>query len=185
MLFERQLKYMLAIAIVIFVLLGFFIKNNSLENFVDNASKTIAITLFIYNIYSKYLWKYNPFEKTPVLDNEYNGYFISNYQGTNKKSKINLEFKQSLFEVKVKYLTNESISRSINGYICVEKNEYKLVYNYLNEPDYLHRKKSGIHYGTCILSLDDVTKIKGKYFTDRETNGDIILISSKVKSRKK
>lgn len=52
--------------------------------------------------------------------------------------------------------------------------EKKLVYTYFNMPIIKHRAKSPIHIGTTIVSVENVNKLVGEYYTDRTTKGDLI-----------
>ena len=47
------------------------------------------------------------------------------------------------------------------------------MYCYLNEPDSTLREISTIHYGYAIFDLSNTEKLKGSYFTDRNTRGTI------------
>lgn len=50
------------------------------------------------------------------------------------------------------------------------------IYHYLNTPQSKYRDRSEVHYGTAVLTIIDGTMLKGRYYTDRKTNGDIELI---------
>lgn len=160
------------ISIAVFICVSLIFQNDTVY---DNISKTIPIVTAIYFVYSKWLWKYNPLEKTPRLKKQYKGYFISTYENKNKKYDIDFRISQSLFHTEVTCVTKESSSRTINAHIYCDKGECRLIYNYMNEPQNVFTDRSPIHYGTCILSLGDVNNITGKYYTARNTKGDIVL----------
>jgi len=167
---KKYLKYIVVISIFSFIIIDSIFPKDSIIN---NITKTVPVLTIVYVLYSKYLWKFNPIEKIPRLHKNYTGVFVSTYK--NKKNFVDLQVKQTLFNVQIIYKTKESCSSSMNAYIYCERGEWKLIYNYLNEPDNIYRNRSEIHYGTCILSLGDVKNINGKYYTDRKTTGDITL----------
>jgi len=167
---EKYLKYIVIISIITFTIISFIFVNDKVW---DNISKTIPIVTILYFGYSRYIWRFNPFEKTPKLYKNYTGQFVSTYKNKKAKYDVNFKIKQTLFNINISCETKESKSCSINANIYCEYGKYKLIYNYLNEPDNIYRHKSEIHYGTCILLLDNNKNIKGKYYTDRNTMGDI------------
>lgn len=169
---NKYLEYTITITIFVFVGISLIFSNDTIY---DNVSRTIPIVTAIYVIYSKWLWRYNPFEKTPKLKKQYKGYFISTYENQNKKYSVDFKIKQSLFHTEVTCTTKESSSRTINAHIYCDKGECRLIYNYMNEPQNVYTDRSPIHYGTCILSLEDINNITGKYYTARNTKGDIVL----------
>ena len=57
-------KYFIGIAIIVYFIVSFVCKKTG---FWDKLDYSITITIFISLIYSQFLWKYNPFEKTPKL----------------------------------------------------------------------------------------------------------------------
>ena len=67
-------KYFIGIAIIVYFVVNLILKK---IEFGDKLDYSITITLFISLIYSQFLWKYNPFEKTPKLYGKYEAQFIS------------------------------------------------------------------------------------------------------------
>lgn len=135
------------------------------------AGEAIAFTAIAMFLYEKYIWKYVPFEQTPVLKRKYVGTLKSTYDGRERRTTLTI--KQSLLSVVVVMETEESKSKSISASIDNILDEWQLTYTYLNIPDANVRDRSAIHYGTALLSLDNPQIIKGQYFTDRKTSGDI------------
>ena len=139
------------------------------------AGETVGFSALLMLLYEKYIWKwkYNPFESMPVLAESYSGYLKSSYD--NKERSIKLKIKQSLLSVSVIMETNESDSNSISASIDKIQNVWQLTYTYLNVPNAEVRERSEIHYGTAFLSIENPMLIKGHYYTDRKTTGDIQL----------
>lgn len=135
------------------------------------AGEAIAFSAFIMAIYEKYLWKYNPFEEVPVLRKQYNGRFKSSYD--NSIRKFDIEIKQTLLTIKVTMKTKESTSTSISASIVNVLGEKQLIYYYLNTPNMEFRDRSEVHYGTAIISVDNTDLMRGRYYTERMSCGDI------------
>ena len=161
-------SYVLGIAIIIFVSLSILFKNN---NFIDNLDGAISLTLFLCFIYYKYLWKYNPFDKIPKIYGNYEANLISDFD--KKKRKIKLEIKQDLLSTRIYMESKESKSESISSNLIKEEDGWKLIYAYNNLPNAKERHHSEIHYGTCVLEIKNNKILKGTYYTDRKTLGDI------------
>ena len=70
----------------------------------------------------------------------------------------------------------ESRSNSLSASVTGINGENSLIYNYLNTPQSKYRDRSEVHYGTAVLTIIDGTMLKGRYYTDRKTNGDIELV---------
>lgn len=138
------------------------------------AGEAIAFSAFVMLAYEKCLWKYNPFEKTPVLKKKYKGTLLSTYDGIEREAV--LEIKQTLLSISVVFITEESRSKSISASIEKIQEEWQLTYCYLNVPQASIRDRSAIHYGTALLCIENPEEIKGEYFTDRKTTGDMNFV---------
>ena len=166
--FKKYIKYLITIAILVFVLINKFFPKMEIMDIIDISVIIVGIG---FAIYTKYIWKYNPFEKKPKVYGSYNVIFISTHD--NKKRKMDIDIEQTLFKTKIKIITKESKSVSLVANIEKINDEWKLIYTYKNEPNILERNHSGIHYGTCILSIENNKIIGGYYYTDRNTSGEI------------
>lgn len=142
------------------------------------AGEAIAFSVLIMIAYEKWLWRYNPLEKTPILKKKYKGTFVSTYDKIERKA--TLEIKQTLLSVNVFLETSESKSKSISASIDKIQDEWQLTYCYLNVPQALVRDRSEIHYGTAMLCIENPERIQGQYFTDRKTIGDMHFFSEEM-----
>jgi hypothetical protein len=144
-----------------------------------------AITIFAF-LFNKYLWKIPVFKNwlvlVPNLNGKWQGSISSNWFNQKfKQIETSLSIKQSLSYISCVMTTEEMKSHSItaNFKIDTTNQEFKLLYIYKSEPDLNVRKKSPIHYGTIIFDIVKLEKckirLKGNYWTDRESNGTIIL----------
>lgn len=109
----------------------------------------------------------------PRLYKRYSGVLKSSYDGIERP--ISLEIKQTLLSVEVRLISDESRSDSVNTTIKEINGQNTLLYTYLNEPMSAHRDHSSIHYGTAKLSIISERELKGTYYTDRKTTGDMLL----------
>lgn len=178
-----EIKYvlyiMMFIAIVIFLLTKQLNPSSGILTLIlDSLSTTITIISFLSFLFSTYLWKLKFFKgwlvKIPDLNGVWKGELYSTWNNTNIATE--LEIKQSLFKMscKIRTLESESISISSDFLIDEDNQKQQLTYTYVNTSDLKYRKNSPIHYGTVILNIGEDT-LKGVYWTDRKTAGDIKL----------
>lgn len=166
-------KYFIGIAIIVYFGVNLILKK---IEFGDKLDYSITITLFISLIYSQFLWKYNPFEKTSKLYGKYEAQFISTYD--KKKKKMQIEIKQDLLSTRVYIKTKESKSESVTSSLRKKQDSWQLIYTYENIPNSKERDHSEIHFGTCTLNIVNNQIENGFYYTDRNTTGDIENITS-------
>ncbi len=163
------------VALVLFVIRYLICNFNSLYDFIGAAGEVISVTIIIIGLYSRFLWQYNPFEKTPKLMGTYNGVIEYNFSGIVEQKDISVTIKQSLFSIKVQITTNEITSNTIIGNLVEENDEYILYYTYITNPKSKYSKENPIQYGTCRLLTNTKNKLIGTYWTSRKTIGDIEL----------
>lgn len=173
---KKFIKLYMFLGITLFILrfcISFesIIHDFSLYNIYGYAGEAIELATLIMILYEKVLWKYNPFSNTPVLYKKYSGTITSSYDNTSHQS--SLEIKQTLLTIKIICTTEESKSKSVCYSIDDSCGEKILTYCYLNEPNALVRSRSPIHYGNARLCIDNPRNLRGQYFTDRRTIGDM------------
>lgn len=161
-------KYVFGLAIIGYFILSALFKDNS---FFDNMDGAISLTLIISFVYAEYLWKYNPFDKTPKIYGNYEAFLISEYD--KKKRKISLVIKQNLLSTRIYMKSKESKSESISSNLIKKEDCWQLIYTYNNIPNANERNHSEIHFGTCVLDISGNKILNGTYYTDRKTIGDI------------
>ena len=120
-------------------------------------------------IYERYLWKYNPFVKMPRLKN--------NYKGKSGEKVVEIEIKQSFLSTDVKLKSDEISSKTITSNLVEENGGFVLYYTYITNPLSRYSEKNPIQIGTCKLLIDKIDSIKGSYWTNRKTIGDLTLES--------
>jgi len=163
------------VALILFAIRYLIWKLNSLYDFVGAAGEVISITAVIMGLYNRFLWRYNPLEKTPKLMGEYKGVIEYSYNGTVAKKDTSVKIRQSLLSIKIQITTNEIISNTIVANIVEENEKYILYYTYITNPKCKYSKENPIQYGTCRLVLSDEDCLSGNYWTSRQTTGDLEL----------
>ena len=178
--YKKTIKY-----ILFFSLPLFFIISNKLQDksIADQISYTVSISLFAYELYIKFFWKWNPLEKTPKISGYYEMTFISTYSDSHP-ALMNVEIKQDLLSTRVYVTTEESSSKTITSDIIKDADFYELIYTFENIPSAKNKSKSCIHFGTCRFKIRNNIILSGEYYTSRKTTGDIINIKKIKKSHK-
>ncbi|GGC97744.1 hypothetical protein [Enterococcus wangshanyuanii] len=168
--------------VILTCIFKFLMTNPNERNFtflLDCFSASVTICSLVSVLFCSYLWKLKIFKswfvQIPNLNGTWEGTLIPTWEDS-KPIGITLKIKQSLFKISCVMTTDESKSESIScNYIIDEDNQQnKLTYTYINIPKSVHRNRSAIHYGSVILEIEKNT-LRGSYWTDRKTIGDIEL----------
>ena len=77
----------------------------SLYDLYGYAGDAIAFSTVAMLAYEKWLWKYNPFEETPVLKKKYIGTLLSTYDRREREATI--EIRQTLLSINVVLITGK------------------------------------------------------------------------------
>lgn len=176
---EKRVKNYLVkslwLVIILFVIRCWISMPTSTYSFFGSAGAAISITIVFMGIYEKWLWEYDPLEKTPRLSKRYKGEIEYGYDGNGGKKDISIFINQSLLTTSVKIITDEISSNSITSNLIFENGEYVLYYTYITNPKSKFSKDNPIQYGTCRIRVDDKNSLRGTYWTSRQTIGDIYL----------
>ena len=165
------LRVGIVVAIVVFALHNYFLKIDSIYGFVSALGETITITTAFLGLYVAFVWRIDPFDKTPVISGKYTGLIEYDYEG-DKSKVIDITIKQTLLSVKVMIKTDEIVSTTKVSSLIEENGEYVLYYIYITDPKMKYSDKNPIRYGTCRLLVTDDSLI-GIYWTSGKTSGDI------------
>lgn len=167
---SQYLKYIVPVAVFIFVIFSCFF-----DGFLNNLSYTITITTLLWGLYEKFLWRFNPLEKTPKLFKKYYGKLLYDNENKNEKKEIEVFITQTLFCINIILRSDEIESKTIVGAIVDEYEQKVLYYNYITDPKTGYSQNNPIQKGTCRLVIKDKKRLEGNYWTTRKTTGDIIL----------
>ena len=185
---KKSLYIFAGICIICFLVKKSIFGLDSVMDYLDIVEQAVTFTIPITILYGSLLWKFNPFEKTPRIMGEYSGIIEYKYLGQSGHKKTEVSITQTLFAVKVKIKTNEISSNTITGNFIKENDEYVLYYNYITNPQSQFSAQNPIQRGTCRLVPEDevksfriawTTKLRGIYWTSRQTVGDINLTKKK------
>lgn len=145
------------------------------------SSTTISIIAVLSTIYVKWLWKYKylNFAKIPVLKSKYTGKIRYNHNLGNGEKEVTVTIKQTLLSVSVHLSTEINRSSTISSEIIEDHDSKYLIYTYLTNPNATVNQENPMQYGTAKLCIDDLLTIKGNYWTDRQTIGEIELNASR------
>lgn len=139
------------------------------------AGEAIGLSVILTALYERKLWRYNPWEETPKLCAKYVGTVTSTYDSIVREG--TLDVKQTLSTVSIIFTTKESKSRSLSASIDDIMGEKQITYCYINQPKSKFRHRSEIHYGTAMLTILENGNLKGQFYTDRKTLGDMEFVA--------
>lgn len=146
----------------------------------------ITIELVSVVLFTNFLWKLKVFRKWLIAFPDMTGTWIgelkSNYVNPDTGKKVEpiscmLVIKHKFNKINVKLYTNESISYSFSEELDFDSDKQlkRLSYSYTNEPNTLLDYRSANHRGTSILNLIGENRLKGYYYSDRATKGEIVF----------
>lgn len=190
----------LNIKIFIYTLLGLsallwflfsFLAGLNLSNFWDFLKilpNVATVDLLIVAVFIKWAWQWKIFKgwlvPFPNLNGTWQGYIHSDWVNEETGEKpppipTILTIRQSFGKISCVLRTTEMISYSyVEGFsIDPDKQVKQLVYTYTSKPKSSVKERSSPHDGTIVFEIIDIpnVKLKGRYWTDRETTGEIIL----------
>lgn len=150
--------------------------------------KVAAIDLILYAVFSNWGWRWKVFQGWLVPFPDLNG----TWQGSIQTTWINpetgdkpgpiptiLSIKQSFSKISCVMRTAEMTSYSYAEEFKLEKDKQvrQLTYSYTNKPKLSVTDRSIPHEGTIVFDIigKPVSKLKGHYWTDRKSTGEITL----------
>ena len=172
---KKFLKISLFTAIGLFAVLCLFTKPTAFYDVFGHMEQAVSITLVFMVLYERFIWKWNPLDKTPRISGAYLGTIEYEHKGNRGKKNTNIVIKQSLLSTRVKITTNETTSYTITNNLIEENGEYVLYYTYITSPKSKFSDENPMHFGTCRLDLTDVNNLHGIYWNSKANKGDISL----------
>lgn len=189
-----NIKAFIYILLILSLILWFtFASFNSLDlsnlwTFLKLLPNVATVDLLVLGFFVKWGWRWKIFQgwlvPFPDLDGTWQGYIRSNW--INKEMVEEplpiptiLSIRQSFGAISCVLRTAEMVSYSyIEGFtLNRDKQIRQLVYSYTSKPKPSVKKRSTSHDGTIVFDLigTPVSKLEGRYWTDRETTGEITL----------
>lgn len=150
--------------------------------------KAIPPVLFIVAVFISYAWRWRFFQGWLVPFPDLNGTWQGELQTTWKNPETGqipgpipaiLTIKQSFIRISCVMRTAEMTSRSFLADFWLDGDEQikNLGYSYHSTPRAHVRGRSAPHDGTIVFELigNPVAKLKGTYWTARQTSGEVVL----------
>lgn len=170
---EALIKLSGIIVLVIFIILYKLKMPESVLEYWDLILESTGYSVIAIVVYERYLWKYNPFVKIPRLKKKYTGILSYNYKGRFGEKNVEIEIKQSFLSTDVKLKSDEISSKTITSDLVEENGEFVIYYTYITNPLSRCSDENPIQVGTCKLVIDNINDIRGNYWTNRKTIGDL------------
>lgn len=150
----------------IFIFLGFRILHFESSEAISFAVSIATVTTVAYD---RFLWRFNPLEKTPRIFGSYEETCFSNYQG-GYEYKAKAIIKQTLSSITVfEEVDGSGYAESITASLVKSSSDgiWKLYYTYRTYPPTF--QNDDMHEGTVILRVCNKKTLSGVYFTNRLT----------------
>ena len=151
----------------------------------------VTILMLLLSAFDLFLWKIFPewLIRRPKIYGTWRGTIQSNWHDPDRGERVPpiecyTAIRQTFSQLIYRQMTIESSSSVINGSIFSNSdNVYQIGGIYRNEPTLLLRERSPIHYGGQLLAIvgEPATSLKGEYWTDRNTAGQLELTERKKK----
>ncbi|MBX7149139.1 hypothetical protein K1X76_08625 [bacterium] len=160
---------------------------NQVADFIKPVPTIVTIDLFLFWIFSKWMWCWKIFQGWLIKFPDLNGTWSGHIQTTWQDEKGNvpgpipvmLTIQQSFTKLSCVMRTAEMTSHSfLEGFQINPDRQIKQVsYSYLSKPSATVRQRSEPHYGTMVLDIcgNSTRKLSGEYWTDRKTTGKVTL----------
>ena len=148
-------------------------------------SLAVLVAVALWGIWDRWMWRASTFQRIqfvpPRIAGTWKGELRSHWTDpdTNArppKKDAYLVVKQTFSSVSVMLLTDESQSQS-QSVLAKASKINGLSYLYLNEPEMGADEGNHMHRGAAMFRLSDtpVALLRGRYWTDRETKGELVF----------
>nr|DAL03923.1 MAG TPA: SMODS-associating 2TM, beta-strand rich effector domain [Caudoviricetes sp.] len=179
---NRALKSFGILCVIAYIVVA-YISQEPLQSI----SSAVSISVVLFSIYSTFLWRYNPLEKTPYIGGTYSAHHFSSYKDKPEYT-TTIIIKQNLFSLSF----YETGSSGWCGSIAValtptSSDAWEVVCTYRTHPlQNVYRSQydqDDPHEGTMLLCYhpSEPSILSGTYFTNRPhpTRGETVLTRKK------
>lgn len=171
---KKLIKPIVGVAIVVFGVSCLINKPESFSDFCEYIGYAVTADSILFIIYYKWAWKWIPWNRPPLLKSKYNGVINYCYNGVDGCKPIEITITQTWLSLKIETKTDINSSVSVSSSFSEEYGQKVLYYTYVTNPSAKVIEQNPIQIGTCRMVLnDDNTCLSGKYWTMRQTIGDI------------
>lgn len=179
---NKNIKITCYVAIAVFLLLRIPLFNLRITSSISYAVTIAALFDFAYD---RFLWRFNPLDKTPRIFGTYKEECISTYKG-GYRYHAKAIIHQTLSHITVyEEIEGSGYAESITASLVEPSSpdgKWKLYYTYLTHPHV--GKQDDMHEGTVVLQIKNADVLEGTYFTNRTSptkgNQKLTKISSKT-----
>ena len=148
-------------------------------------SIAVLVGIVLWGVWDRWIWRVSFFQQmqfiSPDVSGTWKGELRSHWTDSDTRARppkkdAYLVVKQTFSSVSVALLTDESQSQS-HSVLAKATKVNGLNYLYLNEPEMAAQEGSHMHRGAAMFRLSDtpVAMLRGRYWTDRETRGELIF----------
>lgn len=187
---KNSLYLLIGVSAIAWFLLAFFnnLDLSKVKDFFGLIPKVVSIDLLVIAVFVKWGWKLKIFRgwlvPFPNLNGSWTGNIYSSWINPETGEgvppiPVMLTVNQSFFHINCKMKTGEMDSFSVSeGFnIDAERQIKQLAYIYTNKPRISLNERSLPHEGSMVFDIieNPEKKLKGRYWTERKTTGEIIL----------
>ncbi len=189
---KSSLYLLVGVSAIAWFLLAYFnnLDLSKVKDFFGLIPKVVSIDLLMIALFVKWGWKWKCFRgwlvPFPNLHGSWSGNIYSDWVNpeTGKKAApipVLLTINQSFFHISCKMMTGEmeSFSTAEGFNIEPERQIRQIAYIYSSKPRISLSERSVPHDGSIVFDIIEkpTQKLKGRYWTERKTTGEIILES--------
>lgn len=186
-----SLWILLVLSAIIWVLFAYFagLDLSKISDFFGLIPEVITLDLIAITIFVKWLWRWKRFRGWLVPFPDLNGTWLGEIrsewidQEKNKKTPpipAMLTVRQTFFYTSCVMQTKEMRSGSYGEEFQIDEERQikQFIYSYVSRPKISLQERSNIHHGTVLFEVIESPKmkLKGGYWTDRKTIGEMEFI---------
>lgn len=187
---KNSLYLLLGVSAIAWFLLAYFnnLDLSKVKDFFGLIPKVVTIDLLVIAVFVKWGWKFKIFRgwlvPFPNLHGSWMGNIYSDWENPTTQDKappipVLLVIKQNFFHINCKMMTGEmeSFSTAEGFNIEADRQIKQLAYIYTSKPRISLNERSLPHDGSIVFDIIEKPeeKLKGRYWTERKTTGEIIL----------
>lgn len=182
---NRLAVQVIAFIVVTVFAVGIFLSGDTLEfEWLRFFAAAVFVATSALVVWDRLLWRVGVLQRLPGVPRPVRGtwegtltsLWVDPETGRSPDPKtVYLVARQSASQITVTLLTNETTSRSSLAQVSETDGVSTLDYLYLDRPRPSVRHRSPIHHGSGSLTVSGrpVTKLMGRYWTDRNTQGEV------------
>ena len=186
-----SLWILLVLSAIIWFLFAYFagLDLSKISDFFGLIPEVITLDLIAITIFVKWLWRWERFRgwlvPFPDLNGTWLGEIRSEWIDQEKCKKIPpipamLTVRQTFFSTSCVMQTKEMRSDSYGEEFQIDEERQikQFIYSYVSRPKISLQERSNIHHGTVLFEVigSPKMKLKGRYWTDRKTIGEMEFI---------